>query len=394
MMTKQALTVTELSLALKNCLNLQFPGVCITGVISDLYSGKGYLLFSLTDENSKLKCIQALTDNDSVEIDVGDTIKVKGTLSVFNKSGEFQVLVSKLERLSNTPSSYLTSSEQHAFAKANSRRVNIIEFDSLIRSVGIITSRDGAALSDILAVIKHELGYLHVKVFPTVMQGKNAFDSFENSIFRVQRHKDLDVLIIARGGGSYEDLSIFNSKNLANLLKSIQIPVISAIGHAKDDVFINHVANASVATPTSAIQKIVSNKNKCEIKLQGLRNDLSNAIQRLVLRKRNKIEKIFASPHTASGKIEIHAVSLQLLENKLGKALRGVFLSRQQKLVRMENLLEKLKKTNKKVCENPIIYSNDKKRLIRSGLKLRIDEVISIKFYDGIVNAKVSSAEK
>ena len=121
---------------------------------------------------------------------------------------------------------------------------------------------------------------------------------------------------------------------------------------------------------------------------------MSNAIQRLVLRKRNKIEKIFASPHTASGKIEIHAVSLQLLENKLGKALRGVFLSRQQKLVRMENLLEKLKKTNKKVCENPIIYSNDKKRLIRSGLKLRIDEVISIKFYDGIVNAKVSSAEK
>ena len=134
--------------------------------------------------------------------------------------------------------------------------------------MGIITSADGAALSDILAVVGDELPYLSIKIFPAVMQGKNAFESLKNCVDQILHHDDLDILIITRGGGSYEDLSVFNSENIANLFGLVQIPIISAIGHARDDVLLNHVADFNVATPTSEIQKFVSNKNKLDIKIQ------------------------------------------------------------------------------------------------------------------------------
>ena len=154
---------------------------------------------------------------------------------------------------------------------AEIKDINAVNFDFLIKSVGIITSVDGAALSDILSVVRDELPYLAIKIFPAVMQGKNAFESLRNCVDQILSHKDIDILIILGVEGSYEDLSVFNSENIANLFGLVQIPIISAIGHAKDDVLLNHVADFNVATPTSTIQKIVANKNKFEIQNSRVR---------------------------------------------------------------------------------------------------------------------------
>ena len=389
MIEKKGLSVTELTKVLKNCLNLQFPGISVIGVVSDVYRAEGYKVFSLNEVGSKIKCVQISTGTNNVAVDVGDKVKVNGTVSVFGKSSEIHILISRLEVLASVSLEPENRLKKFSNAGAEIKDINTVNFDFLIKSVGIITSVDGAALSDILAVVRDELPYLAIKIFPAVMQGKNAFESLRNCVGQILSHKDIDILIISRGGGSYEDLSVFNSENIANLFGLVQIPIISAIGHAKDDVLLNHVADFNVATPTSAIQKIVANKNKFEIKIRELENNLSNSIERLLIRKTNEMENVLALIHTPLRKTEMHALSLKTLERRVSEVFHGFLFNRKQKLLQMETIIEKLQKTNKKFSRNPVIFTKDKKKVIKSVHGLRSEEVLAIKFRDGEIKVKI-----
>ena len=390
MIEKKALTVTELTKVLKNCLNLQFPGISLIGVVSDVYRAGGYKVFSLNEVDSKIKCVHISTStNNNIAVDVGDRVRANGTVSVFGKSGEIHVLISKLEVLESIFREPEDRLKEFPNSGVEVKNIKPVDFDFLIKSVGIITSVDGAALSDILTVVRDELAYLVIKIFPAVMQGKNAFESFRNCVGQILSHKDIDILIITRGGGSYEDLSVFNSENIANLFELVDIPIISAIGHAKDDVLLNHITDFNVATPTSAIQKIVANKNKFEIKIRELENNLSNSIERLLIRKTNEMENVRALLHTPLRKTEIHTSGLKSLERRASEVFHGVLSARKQKLLQMETVIEKLQKSNKKYSLNPVIFTKDKKKVIKSVNGLRGDEVLAIKFKDGLIKVKV-----
>ena len=390
MIEKKALTVTELTKVLKNCLNLQFPGISLIGVVSDVYRAEGYKVFSLNEVDSKIKCVHISTStNNNIAVDVGDKVRANGTVSVFGKSGEIHVLISKLEVLESIFREPEGRLKEFPNSGVEVKNIKPVDFDFLIKSVGIITSVDGAALSDILTVVRDELPYLVIKIFPAVMQGKNAFESFRNCVGQILSHKDIDILIITRGGGSYEDLSVFNSENIANLFGLVDIPIISAIGHAKDDVLLNHIADFNVATPTSAIQKIVANKNKFEIKIRELEINLSNSIERLLIRKTNEMENVRALLHTPLRKTEMYRSGLKSLERRASEVIHGVLSARKQKLLQMETVIEKLQKSNKKYSLNPVIFTKDKKKVIKSVNGLRGDEVLAIKFKDGLIKVKV-----
>ena len=390
MIEKKALTITELMKVLKNCLNLQFPGISVIGVISDVYRAEGYTVFSLNEVGSKIKCVQMSTNaNSKIAVGLGDKVRANGTMSVFGKSGEIHILVSRLEVLASNFRESEDRLKKFPNSGAEVKNKKAVDFDLLIRSVGIITSVDGAALSDILSVVRDELPYLDIKIFPAVMQGKNAFESFGNCVDQILCHKDIDILIITRGGGSYEDLSVFNSKNIANLFRLVKIPIISAIGHAKDDVLLNHVVDFNVATPTSAIQKIVANKNKFKSRIRELENNLSNSIERLLLKKTNEMKNVLALLHTPLRTTEKHIRSLKALEKRASKVFHGVLLARKQQLLQLETIIEKLRKSNKKYSRNPVIFTKDKKKVIKSVHELRREEVLAIKFKDGQVKVKV-----
>ena len=167
------------------------------------------------------------------------------------------------------------------------------------------------------------------------------------------------------------------------------MPIISAIGHARDDVLLNHVADFNVATPTSAIQKIVANKNKFKSRIRELENNLSNSIERLLIRKTNEMENVRSLLHTPLRKTEMHASGLKSLERRASKVFHGVLSARKQKLLQMETVIEKLQKSNKKYSLNPVIFTKDKKKVIKSVHGLRGDEVLAIKFKDGFIKVKV-----
>ena len=390
MIEKKALTITELIKVLKNCLNLQFPGISVIGVISDVYRAEGYTVFALNEVGSKIKCVQMSTNaNSKIAVGLGDKVRANGTMSVFGKSGEIHILVSRLEVLASNFKEPEDRIKKFSNSGAELKNIKAVDFDFLIKSVGIITSVDGAALSDILSVVRDELPYLDIKIFPAVMQGKNAFESFRNCVDQILCHKDIDILIITRGGGSYEDLSVFNSKNIANLFRLVKIPIISAIGHAKDDVLLNHVADFNVATPTSAIQKIVANKNKFKSRIRELENNLSNSIQRLLMKKTNEMKNVLALLHTPLRTTEKHIRSLEALEKRASRVFHGVLLARKQQLLQLETIIEKLRKSNKKYSRNPVIFTKDKKKVIKSVHELRREEVLAIKFKDGEAKVKV-----
>ncbi|MEL0255545.1 MAG: exodeoxyribonuclease VII large subunit, partial [Burkholderiaceae bacterium] len=151
MIEKKALTITELMKVLKNCLNLQFPGISVIGVISDVYRAEEYTVFSLNEVGSKIKCVQMSTNaNSNIAVDVGDKVRANGTMSVFGKSGEIHILVSRLEVLASNFRESEDRLKKFPNSGAEVKNIKAVDFDLLIRSVGIITAVDGAALSDIL----------------------------------------------------------------------------------------------------------------------------------------------------------------------------------------------------------------------------------------------------
>ena len=124
-------------------------------------------------------------------------------------------------------------------------------------------------MSDIIAVVRDEISNLDIKIFPAVMQGKNAFESFRNCVDQILCYKDIDILIVTRGGGSHEDLSVFNSEKIANLFGLVQIPIIAAIGHAKDDVLLNHVVDFSVRHQLQQYKRLLQTKINSKSKFES-----------------------------------------------------------------------------------------------------------------------------
>ena len=134
MIKKKALTVTELTKVLKNCLNLQFPGISVIGVISDMYRAEVYTVFSLNEVGSKIKCVQVSTSSENIAVNVGDKVNVKGTMSIFEKSGEIQILISRLEVLASNfrePEDKFKKFTNSGLAVKNTKAV---DFEFLIKS--------------------------------------------------------------------------------------------------------------------------------------------------------------------------------------------------------------------------------------------------------------------
>ena len=135
MIEKKDLSVTELTKVLKNCLNLQFPGISVIGVVSDVYRAEGYKVFSLNEVGSKIKCVQISTGTNNVTVDVGDKVKVNGTVSVFGKSSEIHLLISRLEVLASVSREPKNTLKKFSNAGAEIKDINTVNFDFLITNL-------------------------------------------------------------------------------------------------------------------------------------------------------------------------------------------------------------------------------------------------------------------
>lgn len=282
---KQALTVYELTKLVKEVLEGEpvLQGVFVEGEISNYYQhNSGHMYFTLKDERSCLKCVMFRSSARKLDfvLQNGEKVTALGNISVYPARGEYQLYVEDL-RPAGPGKLYLEFErlktrleEEGLFAEEHKKPIPRIP-----SKVGVVTSPTGAAIRDILSVIKRRFSRVDVLISPALVQGKEAPASMISALRRLKERDDLDVVIIGRGGGSIEDLWAFNDEGLAREIFAFPIPVISAVGHERDFTISDFVADLRAPTPSAAAELVVASQEELNRKVRDLHTRLINYIQ-------------------------------------------------------------------------------------------------------------------
>jgi exodeoxyribonuclease VII large subunit len=257
-------TVAELSFAVKDLLETSFPDVWVTGEVSNFRAAaSGHYYFTLKDTSAQLRAVCFRNQARYLKFKPQDGLSViaRGRLSVYEARGEYQLYVEYLEPAG-------VGALQLAFEQLKKQLASEGLFEAarkkplpvLPHAIGVVTSPTGAALRDILRVIKRRFPNMNVFLYPATVQGSSAAAEIVEGIEYFNQHPLVDVMIVGRGGGSLEDLWPFNEEILARAMVASKIPIISAVGHETDFTISDFVADLRAPTPSAAAEVVVHRK--------------------------------------------------------------------------------------------------------------------------------------
>jgi exodeoxyribonuclease VII large subunit len=253
--------VSELSAAVQRILESEFRNIWVAGEISGCkLAPSGHHYFSLKDEQSQIKCVLFKGTARFARFKPQDGLAVlaRGSLEVYEARGEYQFIVEFLQPQG-------AGALQLAFEQLKKKLAAEGLFDAARKRplpvlpcrIGIVTSPSGAVIRDMLQVLERRFPGLHLRLFPAQVQGEGSIEQVCRGIDYFSRSGWADVLIVARGGGSFEDLWTFNEEAVARAIAASKVPVISAIGHETDFTIADFVADARAATPSAAAEMVV-----------------------------------------------------------------------------------------------------------------------------------------
>lgn len=258
---QSAISVTELNRRVKALLEQGLPRLWVEGEISNLARpASGHLYFSLKDEASQIRCayFRQRQAGPTINLKNGDQVLVFGRVSIYEARGDYQLIVEQLEpagegELRRRFEALKKKLAAEGLFDAERKQ----EIPALPQRIGIVTSPSGAAVRDILTVLERRFPSVPVVIYPTLVQGETAAALICDAIATAVRRKECDVLVLARGGGSLEDLWSFNEESVARAISDCPIPTVSAVGHEVDFTIADFVADVRAPTPSGAAELIV-----------------------------------------------------------------------------------------------------------------------------------------
>jgi exodeoxyribonuclease VII large subunit len=282
---KNILTVTELTANIKLLLESSFDMLWVEGEISNLRRpGSGHLYFTLKDENSQIRGVIFRQYSRMMKFDVEDGMNIicRARLSVYQARGEYQLIVDTIEPKG-------VGALQMAFEQLKAHLQQEGLFDPshkkpipfLPGRIGVITSPTGAAIRDILNITGRRFPSIDILITPVRVQGVEAPPEITNAIDDLNSIAGIDVIILARGGGSLEDLAPFNDERVARGIYNSRIPVVSAVGHEIDFTIADFVADLRAPTPSAAAELVVPIKSELIESLEGLHSRMTGSNRRL-----------------------------------------------------------------------------------------------------------------
>lgn len=421
-MEKRYITVSTLNRYLKNKFDTDpnIQRVSLKGEISNFKGHtRGHLYFTLKDEEGRINAVMFSFNASKLTFVPEDGMKVlvTGRVSVYPPTGSYQIYVEEMESdgLGNLYLMYEALKKELAekglFDAGHKKQI-----PKYPHRIGIVTAPTGAAIKDILSTIKRRYPICETIIFPCLVQGELAKDDIVKAINEAEKY-DLDVLIVGRGGGSYEDLWTFNEKIVAYAIYNCTIPVISAVGHEIDFTIADFVADLRAPTPTGAAEMAVPNMADLFTFLEQIKIRCTSTISNKInINKKHLLD--LKDNYVLKNPLAVYEIKEQKLSNlidtlnsvitnKLANAkLRYNHIKENYILNNPEELLKKKKHDytlilNKLEILNPIsilskgysvVSLNDK--AINSTDKISKGDVLNIKLYKGSVKAKVESVGK
>src|SRR5882672_10288807 len=281
--TRTIFTVTELTVRVRDLLEEQFFEIWVEGELSNCKVwNTGHLYFTLKDSSSQLRGFMFRSTLRYLKFKPADGLRVvaRGKLSVYEPKGEYQFVCEHLEP-------HGLGARQLAFDQLKKRLQEEGLFDAarkrplpaLPRKIGIVTSLDGAALRDIIKVLRRRYANAHLVICPARVQGEDAAPDIARALRQIARVPGVDVVIVGRGGGSIEDLWAFNEEVVARAIARVPVPVISAVGHETDVTIADFVADLRAPTPSAAAEMVVARKDDFWVRIDRLGNRIETLFQ-------------------------------------------------------------------------------------------------------------------
>ena len=338
---RRVLTVSELTAALRQLLETTFAEVWVEGELSNAKVWTtGHLYFTLKDGSAQIKGVMFRSALRYLKFKPEDGLHViaRGRISVYDPKGEYQIVAEHLE-----PKGLGTL--QVAFEQLKKKLSAEGLFDAarkrplpaLPRRIGIVTSIDGAALRDIIRVLRRRYPNVNLVIAPCRVQGENAAGEIVRALRQIGRIDGVDVVIVARGGGSLEDLWAFNEEKVARAIVASRVPVISGVGHETDFTIADFVADVRAATPSAAAEQVVRRKDEFCQHIDRLGDRLASAVRARVRRLESRLNALAARPGYAGFRGRLAMRGRHVAE--LTAALRHLAISALGRRARRHQLL-------------------------------------------------------
>ncbi len=421
-MQDKYLTVTAITRYLKNKFDIDdnLRTVYLKGEISNCkIHTTGHIYFSIKDETSKINAIMFKSSATKLNFEPkeGMKIMVTGSITVYESTGNYQIYVTDMQE-DGIGNLYI----EYQKLKAKLEKEGLFdskykkEIPKYPKKIGIVTAKTGAAIRDILSTIEKRYPMCETYLFPCLVQGDNAASDIKAKIEQANKN-DLDVLIVGRGGGSFEDLNSFNDEGVARAIFASKIPIISAVGHEIDFTIADFVADLRALTPTAAAVLAVPNISDIKDSINQLKIRINEAIYKKINYLKLYMDTfknsfIIKNPRLMFDNRKqyldmINEKCNNIIINKIRDLKLKLDKIRSNYIINNPEFLYKEKKdklekiTEKLILVNPLnilkkgyslIYVDNK--VIKNIKNIKINDKLKIKMYDGNINVTVNSKEQ
>jgi exodeoxyribonuclease VII large subunit len=290
---RRILTVSELTGKIRDLLGKNFTDIFVEGEISNCREAQsGHIYFTLKDDRAQIRCVCFKSQLRGMKFrpEDGLHVTVRGSISVYEARGEYQIYIEHIEPVG-------LGALQLAFDQLKKR----LEAEGLFSEarkkplpmlpsrIGLITSPRGAAVRDVVGILRRRFHNVHLTLFPVRVQGEGAATEIVRAVQFFQRKQLVDVIILARGGGSLEDLWSFNEEAVARAIFACSIPIISGVGHETDFTIADFVADVRASTPSAAAELVVQTRREFDKHVADLVQTMSNLLRYRMLELSNKV---------------------------------------------------------------------------------------------------------
>ncbi|MDD3839192.1 MAG: exodeoxyribonuclease VII large subunit [Clostridia bacterium] len=387
------ISVTQLTNYIRELISQDrsLSNIMVKGEISNFkHHYSGHMYFVLKDSKCKIRCVMFKSFNSKLKFipDDGDNVIISGSVSVYERDGQYQLYAHDIQ-----PDGIGALYKAYEQLKQKLEAEGL--FDDRLKKkipmlpsrIAVITSATGAALRDIINVATRRFPQVDILIIPVSVQGEKAAFEVANAIERANALEGIDVIIVARGGGSIEELWAFNEEIVARCVFNSTIPVISAVGHETDYTIIDFVSDLRAPTPSAAAELAVPNHYDLKTKLNSYYIRLVNSMNNIINIKKEKIKEV-KNPQTYINNIRQY---LDGLYKQLKYSIIMTYKAKGQKkdlLISKLNILNPLDIINRGYC---VVEKKHNKKIIKSIDELMVNEEILLRIKDGTAECTVKT---
>ena len=382
------LTVSQLTAQIKNLIESNYASIIVRGEISNFtHHSSGHMYFTLKDTHSELRAVMFKGSNNGLTFSPKNGLDViaKGKLSVYEARGQYQIILNHMEP-AGIGALYQAFEETKKRLQAegmfsDERKLSLPKFPT---SVGIVTSKTGAALQDMLIIFKRRAPQVRIVIRSALVQGDDAALDVASGIADLSTIDDIDLIIIGRGGGSFEDLWPFNDEALAREIVKCKKPIISAVGHETDLTISDMVADLRAPTPSAAAEIAIKNIFEISQNIDDQTKRIQNIVESKIASYWQTLDNL-VERHNLQKPINVFKRHLEKIENfdkNLKIIMNKIFLLKESKLQSLSNSLEALSPNNTLKRGYSIAF-NKKNQIITHPESIASNESFKVKMADG-----------